>query len=110
MHLRRDEGSSQAALAERLEIQPITLTRLIDRMQAAGWVERRQDPQDRRVLRLYLTAQAEPVLAEIQKRAKAMLGEALAGLSDEQRAQLVDALCTMKQNLSGAKAIAADAG
>ncbi|MBN1239590.1 MAG: MarR family transcriptional regulator [Gammaproteobacteria bacterium] len=111
VHLKRDEGCSQAALAERLEIQPITLTRLLDRMQAAGWIERRADPRDRRVMRLHLTPQAEPVLAEIQQRAQSMLDEALAGLSAERREALVEALCTMKINLSGARnAVAGGAG
>lgn len=106
VHLKRDEGCSQAALAERLEIQPITLTRLVDRMQTAGWVERRADARDRRVIRLYLTPQAEPVLAQIRKRAAAMLNDALAGLTPEQREQLVDTLLTMKRNLSGGGAAA----
>ena len=48
VHLSRREGMTQAALAESLEVQPITLTRLIDRMQHAGWVERRPHPSDRR--------------------------------------------------------------
>jgi len=99
-HLSRDEGLKQSALAERLEIQPITLTRLIDRMEAAGWVERRPDPTDRRAMRLYLTARAQPVLSEMQRAAAGMLDEALRGLSVGERRQLVDALCQMKRNLS----------
>ena len=106
-HLSREEGLKQSALAERLEIQPITLTRLIDRMEAAGWVERRPDPTDRRIARLYLTAQAQPVLAEMQHAAKGMLDEALRGLSVDARLRLVDALCKMKRNLSDAEALAA---
>src|SRR5207237_4472081 len=58
-HLARHEGINQAGLAEILEIEPITLGRLIDRMEEAGWVERRQHPSDRRARQLYLTAQAE---------------------------------------------------
>ncbi|HEX6994923.1 MAG TPA: MarR family transcriptional regulator [Gammaproteobacteria bacterium] len=99
-HLARNEGLKQSALAERLEVQPITLTRLIDRMEAAGWVERRPDPNDRRAVRLYLTTQAQPVLAEMQRAATGMLDEALRGLSVEDRLQLVDALCRIKRNLS----------
>lgn len=99
-HLARDEGLKQSALAERLEIQPITLTRLIDRMEAAGWVERRSDAVDRRAVRLYLTARAEPVLAELQQAAAGMLDEALRGLSVDERLALVNALCAMKKNLS----------
>lgn len=102
-HLWRTEGLKQSELAERLEIQPITLTRLIDRMETAGWVERRPDPADRRAVRLYLTPQAQPVLAEMQQAAAALLDEALRGLSAEQRLQLVEALCAMKRNLSEAE-------
>src|SRR5690606_6159395 len=99
-HPARDAGLKQSALAERPEIQPITLTRLIDRMEAAGWVERRPDPNDRRAVRLYLTSQAQPVLAEMQRAAARMLDEALRGLSVDERLKLVDALCKMKRNLS----------
>jgi len=102
-HLARDEGLKQSALAERLEIQPITLTRLIDRMEAAGWVERRSDPADRRAVRLYLTPRAEPVLAEMQRAAAGMLDEALRGLTADERLNLIDALCKMKRNLSEAE-------
>ncbi len=56
VHLSRSEGMTQAMLAESLEIQPITLTRLIDRMESAGWVERRTHPLDRRAVQLYLDA------------------------------------------------------
>jgi MarR family transcriptional regulator for hemolysin len=106
-HLARDEGLNQSALAERLEIQPITLTRLIDRMEAAGWVERRPDPTDRRAVRLFLTAQAQPVLAEMQRAAAGMLDEALRGLSVDARQNLVDTLCKIKRNLSDVESQAA---
>lgn len=99
-HLARDEGLSQAALAERLEVKPITLARLIDRVEAAGWVERQADPDDRRVSRLYLTPQAAPILEEMRARAAETLEEAMAGISGRARDELVDVLWQMKQNLS----------
>ena len=103
VHLARDEGLKQTVLAERLEIQPITLTRLIDRMEAAGWVERRPDPNDRRAVRLYLTSQVQPVLAEMRQAAERILDEAMRGLSADERAKLVETLCRMKQNLSASE-------
>lgn len=103
VHLARAEGMNQAALAEHLEVQPITLARLVDRMQAAGWVERRTDPGDRRAVRLYLTEKCQPILAEMQARATAMLEEALAGVSPAARKHLLEALCKMKQNLSSSE-------
>jgi DNA-binding MarR family transcriptional regulator len=57
--LARSEGMTQAALAESLEIQPITLTRLVDRMEKAGWVERRTHPLDRRAVQLYLAPRSQ---------------------------------------------------
>jgi MarR family transcriptional regulator for hemolysin len=109
-HLSRSEGMHQASLAESLEIQPITLTRLIDRMQAAGWVERRTDPDDRRAVRLYLTEKCQPILDEMYARAADTLEEALAGLPATARERLVDALSRMKENLSSAEAAVRNGG
>ncbi|HEX7079509.1 MAG TPA: MarR family transcriptional regulator [Gammaproteobacteria bacterium] len=105
-HLARHQGMNQAALAERLEVQPITLARLVDRMEAAGWVERARDPDDRRAVRLYLTDQCRPILAEMHERASQMLEEALAGVSDAARRRMVEELCRIKENLSAAEAAA----
>src|SRR5499433_2561733 len=66
-YLARQEGINQATLAQLLEIEPITLTRLLDRLEAAELVERRPDPGDRRARVLYLTPSAEPLLARIYK-------------------------------------------
>ena len=63
--LARSEGMTQAELAESLEIQPITVTRLVDRMEKAGWVERRTHPLDRRAVQLYLTHRSQPILEEM---------------------------------------------
>src|SRR5690349_2775122 len=65
-HVNRQEGLNQTALAEILEIEPITLVRLLDRLEAAGLIERRVHPRDRRVRLLYVTEKARPVLAEMQ--------------------------------------------
>src|SRR5688572_2340747 len=59
VHVKRMEGMSQVALADCLEAQPITVARLIDRMESAGWIERRSDPLDRRAVRLYLTTKSQ---------------------------------------------------
>jgi MarR family transcriptional regulator, transcriptional regulator for hemolysin len=108
-HLSRAEGMTQVALAESLEIQPITLTRLIDRMAAAGWVERRNHPQDRRAVQLYLTPKAQPVLDQMHERAAMTVDLALAGLTGAQQKQLVEDLQHMKTNLLAAEATAASA-
>jgi DNA-binding MarR family transcriptional regulator len=100
-YLARSEGTSQAALAETLEIEPITLVRLLDRLEGAGWVERRADPADRRVRRLYLTETARPLMDQFQELATATREAALLGLSEDERRQLTDLLMKVRTNLSG---------
>lgn len=98
-YLSRQEGINQATLADTLEVQPITLARLIDRLEAAGWVERRRHPSDRRAVRLFLTEKAQPVLSEMWDLASETREEAIAGMPAELRDQLIKALCHMKRNL-----------
>ena len=99
-HLARHEGINQAGLAEILEIEPITLGRLVDRMAESGWVERRPHPSDRRARQLYLTAQAEPVFARMRALADETREEALAGLSQDDRDRLTATLIDIRNNLS----------
>src|SRR5436190_17656299 len=91
-YLARNEGINQAGLADVLEIRPMTLVRQIDRMEEAGWIERRPDPADRRARRLYLTAKAWPVLGRILSVATETRDEALARLSPAEADQLLDLL------------------
>jgi MarR family transcriptional regulator, transcriptional regulator for hemolysin len=106
VHLSRSEGMTQATLAESLEIQPITLTRLIDRMESAGWVERRMHPLDRRAVQIFLTAQAQPILEQMHSRAADTLSDALRGVSPRAQRQLVATLEQIKHNLAAAEAAA----
>ncbi|MBL28534.1 MAG: MarR family transcriptional regulator [Rhodospirillaceae bacterium] len=98
-YLSRQEGVNQATLAERLEIQPITLVRLIDRLQEAGLVARHPDPKDRRAVRLHLTPEAQPLLTEMWALAAITREDALNGLSDAERETLTDLLARIRQNL-----------
>ena len=98
-YLAPNEGIQQTALAEMLEIEPITLVRILDKLEARGLIERRQHPSDRRCKQLYLTDAAHPVLADIRTLGEATRNEALAGLSADQRQVLIHALSTMKSNL-----------
>jgi DNA-binding MarR family transcriptional regulator len=102
-HLARNEGISQKRLAELAEIEPMTLVRILDRMESDGWVERRADPNDRRARTLYVTSGATPVLEQIDKLSAQMRAEALAGLSAEQRNQLMGLLEHVYQNLLTAR-------
>ena len=97
--LRRREGINQSALADILEIENITMGRHIDRLEDAGWVERRPDPEDRRAWRLYLAEKVQPILDEMRVLSDETREEALAGLSPDQRDILIDGLVTIKDNL-----------
>ena len=79
-YIARNEGSSQAALADMLEIEPITLVRLLDKLEAAGLVERRPDPSDRRVARVAATARGSELLAQFRSRSNAYLAARLEAL------------------------------
>jgi MarR family transcriptional regulator for hemolysin len=100
--LEQCEGLKQSELAESLEIQPITLTRLVDRLCASGLVERRPDPDDRRVKRLFLKPAARPLVERLSQLGEALMGEVLAGI-DEQTIELMLAQLThTKENLRNA--------
>jgi DNA-binding MarR family transcriptional regulator len=99
----RHPGINQSELAEILEIRKPTLGRLLDRMQAKGWVRREHDAADRRAWRVHLTAAAEPAMRELRAAAAELRRDALTGLSAAQREQLVDILLAMKANLAKMK-------
>lgn len=97
--LRRREGMNQKELADFLEIENITLTRHIDRLEAKGWVERRRDPNDRRAWNLYLNPEVQPILDEMRKLSGITRNEALAGIPADQREHLIDMLLHIKGNM-----------
>jgi DNA-binding MarR family transcriptional regulator len=98
-YIARNEGSSQAALADMLDIEPITLVRLLDKLEATGLVERRADPTDRRVRRLYLTEATGPLLEQAQQIGAETRAAAMAGLTEAERQQLTDLLMKVRGNL-----------
>jgi DNA-binding MarR family transcriptional regulator len=99
-YLARNEGINQAGMADLLEIRPMTLVRQIDRMEEAGWIERRPDPADRRARRLFLTAKARPILGRIWHVANETRNEALARLSASEGDTLIDLLQRVHATLS----------
>jgi DNA-binding MarR family transcriptional regulator len=105
-HLARRDGVNQTALAEQLEVAPITLGRLVDRLETAGWVRREADPADRRASLLYLTPKAEPIIGEMRALAAEALEDLVAGIPESARKSLVETLARMKQNLAAAEAAA----
>jgi len=99
--LSHQEGCTQTELATVLEIEKPTLGRLIDRLQANDWVERRPDENDARTKRIFLTYRAHPVLDEMFALADDVLDGALAGLTREQADRLLQSLLHVKANLAG---------
>lgn len=97
--LDRFEGLKQAELAEMLDLQPITLTRLLDRLCANGLVERRPDPNDRRANRLYLTPAARPLLERLGDLGEELMATAIAGMDRAAVERMVAQLATVKENL-----------
>lgn len=99
VRLQRCEGVKQAELAESLDIAPITLARLLDKLVAGGLVERRDDAADRRANRLYLTDKAGPTLEKLGALAEDFMGRALRGLAPESLAGLRQSLERIRSNL-----------
>jgi DNA-binding MarR family transcriptional regulator len=100
----RAEGCNQAQLAELMQITPISLGRLVDRMEAAGWVERRAEAGDRRSYRLFLTAKAHAIRPALRRLSDATQDEALAALDPAARRQLLDSLAQVRATLAGRQA------
>jgi len=97
--LQRNEGISQARLAELAAIDPMTMVRILDRMEADGLLERRPDPADRRARRLYLTVKAKPLLEQIWHLAELTRAETLAGISLKDREAFIGVLERIHGNL-----------
>jgi len=95
----RSEGLNQSELAEVLDLQPITLTRLLDKLCDSGLIERRPDPADRRAKRLYLTPAARPLLERLSFLGEETMANTLAGVDGESVLQMVSKLAVVKENL-----------
>ena len=100
-YVAREPLSRQIDLAVRLEITPVTLGRMVDRLVALGYVERRSDLTDRRAFRLQVTAQAKPLVARLEAIAAATRARALEGLTALERKQLMRLLDRVRDNLDG---------
>lgn len=99
-HIAHDEGVTQAKLAGQLDIEPITLVRLLDRLQELGLIERRSHPSDRRSWTIWLTDAAGPMLDRIEVIRLAVRAQALEGFSAAEQEALTDALVRMRINLA----------
>jgi DNA-binding MarR family transcriptional regulator len=101
VRLEKNEGVSQARLAELAEVDPMTMVRILDRMEADGLLERRPDPADRRARCLYLTAKAKPILSQIWRLSDEVRAELFAGVGKADREVFMSVLERIHANVSG---------
>jgi DNA-binding MarR family transcriptional regulator len=106
--LTRHEGINQGGLADLIDVEAITLCRMVDRLAEAGLVERRSDPADRRAWRLYLTDKAKPLLDDLKILGENLFVEAVAGLSEVEQAELKRMLDQVRGNLTTRPLVAAN--
>jgi MarR family transcriptional regulator for hemolysin len=99
VRLDRSEGLNQSELAEMLDLQPITLTRLLDKLCDSGLIERRPDPGDRRAKRLFLTSAARPLLKQLGTLGENTMASALEGVAWEDVERMVSQLEVVRENL-----------
>jgi MarR family transcriptional regulator for hemolysin len=99
VRLDRSEGLNQSGLAEMLDLQPITLTRLLDKLCDSGLIERRPDPDDRRAKRLFLTSAARPLLEQLGSLGENTMAGALEGVAPEDIERMVSQLEVVRENL-----------
>src|SRR3981081_3912819 len=98
----RVEGMKQSELADRMHMQPITLTRLIDRLCENGWIERRGDETDRRVNRLYLRKAARPLLGKLSGVRSELTATAIQGIGPAEAHRMLAQLEAIKENVRNA--------
>ena len=98
--LNRRPGENQGFYAEQLEVEPITLCRMVDRLEEASMVERRPDPADRRAWQLHLTDKSRKVVEKLQQRVDSLVEDMLAGLTSAERSEFARLLKVVGSNLS----------
>ena len=98
--LGRQDGLRQVELAELIDVEPITLCRMIDRLSEAGLVERRPDDEDRRAWRIHLTPKAGPIIEDLRALAETFLEDALEGVSEQEQKQVMSALDRVRANIA----------
>jgi MarR family transcriptional regulator, transcriptional regulator for hemolysin len=101
-YLAQNEGINQRGLAELLDVEPITLCRIVDKLQALGLIQRHPHPSDRRIWILHLMPTAHPKLIPVRKLGDMTMSEALTGVSDADRLHLLETLHVLKLNLTDA--------
>lgn len=98
------DGVRQVELAEGLDVEPITLCRMIDRLEEAGLVERRKDEEDRRAWRIHLTPKSRPIIDELHRLAELFHGDILAGIPHTERDRALGVLARVRANITAIEA------
>lgn len=101
-HVGHTPGLKQVELAERLDVEPITAGRIVDRLEEAGLIERQPDPADRRAWRLFLTTKAGPIREKLSALADAMAGDAFAGFEPGDLELIRAQLAMVRENVGKA--------
>jgi DNA-binding MarR family transcriptional regulator len=101
VYLARNEGCNQAALADVMDMEPITLSRHLDRMVADGQTERRSDPSDRRAYRLFLTEQGRSLVTAFRSITSSVMADTVAGVSEAEISMMIELLGRLRTNLTG---------
>ena len=104
--LSRRPCENQGFYAEQLEVEPITLCRMVDRLEEAGMIERRRDPADRRAWQLHLTARSERVVEQLRHKADLLVEDRLSGLTSVEREEFVRLMKTVGANLTAQREMA----
>lgn len=103
LSLERHPNENQAFYAERLEIEPITLTRIVDRLEDAGWIERQSDPTDRRARILHLTDKSRGIVARLNASVEDLFEAMLGGFDAGERTLFADMLDRIAANITAAR-------
>lgn len=98
-HLYRRNGLTQSELADELDMERAPTGKLIDRLEAKGWIERRPDERDRRLKRIHCAATLDPMFREMGKASKKLFDDAFEGVTDKQIDVMIEALLAAKTNL-----------
>jgi DNA-binding MarR family transcriptional regulator len=103
LSLERHPDQNQAFYAERLEIEPITLTRIVDRLEDAGWIARQADPADRRARILHLTDKSRGIVTRLRVNVEGLFDEMLTGFAPAERDLFAQMLGRIAANLAAAR-------
>lgn len=100
-YLYRHDGQTQKELADRLEMEPSPMGRMIDSLEDGGWIERRADPSDRRKWRIYKTKKIDPLIPALARAMRQTYEDAFSGFSQKRKAQFMKDLLAIKKNIVG---------